>query len=260
MREADFDRFVKLIELAAAAVDRPAPSPEAIGLRFRLLLRHPIELIERAIHSHLLDPARGNFVPTVADIESAIGSVKKLDGRPGAEEAWAISVVAADEMATVIWTTEMRDAWAEVSTLYRAGDAVAARMAFRECYLRMVEEARAAGRAPEWETSEGHAPARQRAIAAEAASARGLLPVSAAAALLPAPADEGSMEGLVRRAPEAHRARLSAAIDALKAKLATPPPRDMDPGVMATRLAQERLAREVGPAELAGRKGVDHDH
>lgn len=73
---------------------------------------------------------------TLADILSRLD-----DGRPGPEEAWAtVSPALADERVTIVWTEEMALASAPARAI--VDDPVAARMAFLECYRRMVQQAR----------------------------------------------------------------------------------------------------------------------
>lgn len=61
------------------------------------------------------------------------------DGRPGAEEAWAMLVW--DEELTCVLTDEMNLAQGIARQVYYS-DKVAARMAFKEAYTRLVAEAR----------------------------------------------------------------------------------------------------------------------
>ena len=85
------------------------------------------------------------------------------DGRPTAEEAWA-EVGSADESRTFVTTDETMEAWAEVRELL-ASDAVAARMAFKDSYGRIVARGRLDGRAPKWQPSLGTDPQqRERAL------------------------------------------------------------------------------------------------
>jgi hypothetical protein len=87
-------------------------------------------------------------VLTVQDVVSRID-----DGRPGAEEAWAM--VPKDEATTVVWTDEMREAYGVASMLLQ-DDAIGARMAFREAYTRLVSDARANAIPTKWSASLGH--------------------------------------------------------------------------------------------------------
>ncbi len=88
-------------------------------------------------------------VLTVQDVVSRLD-----DGRPAPEEAWAM--IPKDEGGSVVWTAEMADAMGVAMPLLLEGDAVAARVAFRERYVRVVADARDAGRPVDWSLSEGH--------------------------------------------------------------------------------------------------------
>ena len=76
------------------------------------------------------------------------------DGRPGPEEAWAM--MPRDEAQSVVWTVEMAEAFGVAGPLLEAGDRVAARMAFKEAYTKIVSSARDARRPIRWMPSLGH--------------------------------------------------------------------------------------------------------
>lgn len=114
--------------------------------------------------------------PAIADIIARVD-----DGRPGAEEAWAL--LPKDEESSVVWCDEMREAFGTVRSLI-ADDPIAARMAFREVYTRLVSEARAERKAPRWEPSLGHDKTTHEPAIREAVR-KGLLDQSHAATLLP---------------------------------------------------------------------------
>lgn len=98
-------------------------------------------------------------VLTTSDVISRID-----DGRPGVEEAWALLPMG--EEATVVWTEEMSDAHAIATPLLNAGDGVAARMAFKEAYTRLVANARDEAKPTRWIASlGGDLEARKRALA-----------------------------------------------------------------------------------------------
>lgn len=85
--------------------------------------------------------------PTVSDVIARID-----DGRPGVEQAWAM--IPKDEYSSVVWTSEMAEAFG-VCRMMINKDPIAARMAFKEAYLRLMAEARSAGRPPDWKPSLG---------------------------------------------------------------------------------------------------------
>jgi hypothetical protein len=74
---------------------------------------------------------------------------------PGVEEAWSqITKVMNNEYVSICWTDQMREAYGAAATL--ADDLVAARMAFKEVYVRAVSEARANRVLPSWSVSLGY--------------------------------------------------------------------------------------------------------
>ncbi|MDI3463657.1 MAG: hypothetical protein OJF50_002478 [Nitrospira sp.] len=75
-------------------------------------------------------------------------------GHPGPEEAWAlISQSMQNEAISIVWTDEMREA-AGVAFAVQ-DDKVAARMAFKEAYTRIMGDARAKQKPPHWSASLG---------------------------------------------------------------------------------------------------------
>lgn len=118
---------------------------------------------------------------TLADI---IERLDGGDGRPTADEAWAIALEAMDEAATVVLSEEMASALGAARPIYLDGDRVGARMAFRAAYERAVGSARDAGVPVRWFPSLGHDArgremALRRAVEAQrltATQVRGLLP------------------------------------------------------------------------------------
>lgn len=88
---------------------------------------------------------------TLADIMERIDS---SDGFPGAEEAW--SLMSRPEDDTVVITEEMAEAMQYARPLLNEGDKIAARMAFKDAYLRIIRESRDNHRKPRWFVSLGH--------------------------------------------------------------------------------------------------------
>lgn len=85
---------------------------------------------------------------TIQDVISRID-----DGRPGAEEAWAM--IPRDEATSVVWTEEMAQAYGVASPLLDEGDKIGARMAFKEAYAKLVSDARDRKLPPKWTPSLG---------------------------------------------------------------------------------------------------------
>lgn len=68
-------------------------------------------------------------------------------GHPGPEEAWAqVSVALGNEDVTLVWTEPMREAFFVADKL--SNDPIAARMAFKETYTRLVAIAREKAQPP----------------------------------------------------------------------------------------------------------------
>lgn len=177
MREADMPEFLALLDDVGALLQRSGQSisPTGRAMFFRALRAHSIEEVRAAFDAHVKDPQRGRFMPLPADLIAQIHGAAAHDGRPGAEEAWAIAMRAQDEADTVVWTEEIAQARGIAQPILDAGDEVGARMAFKEAYGRIVERARQEGRAPSWSASLGF-DAQLRHVALEAAVQAGRLP------------------------------------------------------------------------------------
>lgn len=186
MREVDLQPFTELLDAVCSLLSRGTYTPNAVNtaLWFRSLSAYPLEAVRAGLDAHVRDPQRGRFVPTPADVIAQIEGSAAADGRPGAEEAWAIALRSRDETDTVVWTQEIAQALGIAKPILEVGDDVGARMAFKEAYTRLVEEARHQRTAAEWIVSLGYDPKR-RDVAIRAAVGAGRLPLTA----LPAPED-----------------------------------------------------------------------
>jgi len=130
-------------------------------------------------------------------VMDALGKVLP-DGRPGADEAWAMLPM--DESETVVMTEEMRDAWGIVRELIEDGDRIAARMAFRDAYNRIVDKAKLDGKKPVWYASLGHDATRRDEVLAAAVRQGRLSEIHALS--LAAPRDDvGIAASLMLNAP-----------------------------------------------------------
>lgn len=205
MREVDFDEFSAMLEDVVGLYPKGSVTGGQKAMFFRALAAHPIAEVRAGFDAHVKDPQRGRFVPLPADILAQIEGLAADDGRPGVEEAWAASLRARDEAQTIVWTGEMAQAWADARLVLDCGDEIGARMAFKEVYGRLVNEARRARRAAVWTPSLGFdATLRDQAITQAAAVGR-LPPPDTLA--LPAPA---SLETLALAAPADVREKLLA--------------------------------------------------
>lgn len=108
-------------------------------------------------------------------------------GHPGPEEAWAtISRAMNNDALSLVWSDEMREAYGMANNL--ADDPVAARMAFKETYQKLVGQARAEGRQPKWSVSRGADKADLERVILEGVK-QGRLSAPYAQRLLPHPDD-----------------------------------------------------------------------
>jgi hypothetical protein len=167
MKQSDFDAFHALLTSCLSMWDK-APTAAVSAVWFRSLAEFDMQALSTAFSAHMRDPVNGKFEPKPAHIIEQIERAAKNDGRPGPEEAWAISLTARDEADTVVWTNECAQAWGSAAPIMELGDEVGARMAFKETYARLVAEARARREPASWEMSEGFDKDRRRAAIARA--------------------------------------------------------------------------------------------
>lgn len=167
MKQADFDAFHAILS-DCLSMWSGAPSAGVTAIWFRTLAAYDLGTLSAAFSAHMRDPANGKFEPKPGHIVEQIERMAKLDGRPGQEEAWAISLGARSEDETVVWTHECVQAWAAAKPVMDLGDEVGARMAFKETYTRLVTEARARFEPASWEVSEGFDGERRRIAVARA--------------------------------------------------------------------------------------------
>jgi len=150
-----------------------------------------------------------------------------INGRIGADEAFALVLKAKDETQTVVWTDEIAQAWAATSTMLQGRDQVGARMAFKQAYERIVQDARVQLKRPAPAISLGSDPDLRR-VAVTQAHEQGRLPLAMAldalegiatfdasestfvalgyrppALALPAPSNDGGLSHLVTQMPSA---------------------------------------------------------
>lgn len=256
MREADFPAFIELLDGCYALLGREkALNGPAKALFFRALGAHSLEAVRAGLDAHIKDPKRGRFAPMPADVIEQIEGLVADDGRPGAEEAWAMCSRAADESETVVWTAEMSEAYAVAQPLMQEGDQIGGRMAFKEAYGRMVDDARRARRPVAWSVSLGH-DAEKRHGALVAAESRGLLKAGEALRLAPPKADAHTTAALLLENakasadPSAVRERVAA----LKALLVK---RDAPDQSEAFRQETERRKREAAERVRAYQEQIE---
>ena len=191
MDKRDYDTFCQLID-AAYEMHFKTLSPKAKALFFSALQGYPLGEVRLALSGHVADRVNGRFPPQPAHLAAQIDAMHGGDGRPGPEEAWAMAVLAGDEGRTVVWTTEMRDAFALCRPLLARGDEIGARMAFKDAYVRLCAEAQQAGRGTAWEASLGWDMAQRGAALGEAVR-RGRLAQDAVALMFSAHQGDGPL-------------------------------------------------------------------
>lgn len=177
-------RDFKELMIATMALYQQEISVDMLRMWWASLVNYEFNDVRDAISRHIQDKAAGKFAPRPANIIEQLDAMKP-DGRPGADEAWAM--IPRDEHASVVMTDEMAEAMQFATPLLNEGDQVAARMAFKQAYERIVGEKKRAGIPAKWFPSLGHDP-QGRELALKQAADRGLLPRAQVDALLPAPA------------------------------------------------------------------------
>ncbi len=131
-------------------------------------------------------------------LAAIIERIQESDGRPGADEAWALACSADDESETVLWTSEAEDAFFRAARpLLESGDKIAARMAFREIYTKSVKEARERRDPVSWKASLGWDNDKRRTVLTKAEEL-GRLPAAYVRGLLPPPTDGASLDDTLR--------------------------------------------------------------
>lgn len=187
MSEDDFDEFAQLLDAAFDLIGKtPAAkiiSPTSKALFFKALAEYPMPKVRTALANHI---QRGKFTPTPADIVEHIEAITNGDGRPGPEEAWAIALASKDERDTVVWTTEIAQAWTVARPVMETSGPITARKTFTETYVRLVAAARAQHRPVAWSAHLGWDKTMQEQVL-ERAVTQGLLPAPSVAGLLPPP-------------------------------------------------------------------------
>lgn len=190
MQPRDYDEFAQLLDDAYDLIGvgtNKVISGGAKSMFFAALAPYSLATVRAALGAHCVDKVRGRFTPKPADIIEQIEASALNDGRPGAEEAWAIALASADEADTVVWTAECAAAFAICRPVLDSSGAISARKSFLEAYARLIAEARAERRPAAWSASIGWDAGRRDAVLGRAATA-GLLPAPAAQALLVGPA------------------------------------------------------------------------
>lgn len=140
-------------------------SKAVMALYWEGLKRHPFEAVESAMWAHTQNTENGQFMPKIADVVRIL----QRDNDNlwiGPDEAWAL--VPKSESDSAMLTDEIAQAVAAATPLLEVRDKVAARMAFKDAYTRLVERAKAEGRAPRYFPSFGTEPSGRVVMLADA--------------------------------------------------------------------------------------------
>ena len=175
----------KLLEALAATAEVMGQtiSPTAIAVMAQDLSGYPPESLMKAL-KHVRANARRFSLNSIIEALDVVSP----DGRPNSDEAWATAYLANDEAETVVWTTEMQEAFYVARPLLEFGDKYGARKAFIDAYERITREAREKKTPIEWSASLGFDSERRDHVLSKAVSL-GRLPAAYAAKLLPSPVD-----------------------------------------------------------------------
>lgn len=165
--EAEF--YTLLVNTCQACQPNAKPlTVEAMNMIFEDLRDYPLELVKKALQAHRRDKDRGQWLPNAAHIEHQI-DMRRVVKWIAADEAWAKMPKAEGQPALLNDVTVQALAAAQpfLDQLPRP-DMVAARMAFKGCYERLVERAKLERRVPVYFISPGGSPEEQQQVQDEA--------------------------------------------------------------------------------------------
>jgi hypothetical protein len=150
MFDSDKKEFSEILR-ATMGVYRVDAGPLVLELWWAVLNKYSMEQVNDGFN-RFISSKDSKFPPVPAHIVDAI-EANCPDGRPGVEEAW--SMMPRDEYTSVVMTNEMAEAMATAQSLLNEGDKIAARMAFKEAYTRIVDNNKRQGLLPQWFPSLG---------------------------------------------------------------------------------------------------------
>lgn len=135
MNDHDLQWLVEQLASSAEVLGQQI-TPTAAALMAEDLSVYPKEMLARAL-SRVRNEHTGRLT-----LKSIVDRIDEAAGRPAANEAWAIACTALDESQTLVWNSEISDAWVVSRPIAEAGDMIGARMAFIGAYERIVRNAR----------------------------------------------------------------------------------------------------------------------
>src|SRR5450830_76900 len=190
MFEHNYDEFSQLLDDAYDLIGSGANkiiSGGAKSLFWNAMQSFTMEQFRAALSAHCIDKKNGAFTPKPAHIIEQLDRMASKDGHPAPEEAWALALQSADEMKTVVLTSQIVEAFQICRPVYESSGAISARKTFLEVYERILSVSRYQGIRPVFFASLGVDPV-QKASAIKAAISAGLLPAPIVRDLLPPPA------------------------------------------------------------------------
>ena len=149
MLENEKKDFFLLLQATLEVYSQLPPSQAATHIWWNSLIQFNLSQVRKAFDEHI---RRVKFAPRPSDILDVLNAALP-DGRPCADEAWAM--MPRDEYASCVMTEEMSEALHLAQPLLNEGDQVAARMAFKQAYERLVDANKRAGVPPKWFPSLG---------------------------------------------------------------------------------------------------------
>ena len=175
MLDIDKKDFFLLLAATLEVYGQTPPSQGVMRIWWQAFANFEAALIRQAFSEHI---RTSKYAPRPADILEAIERLCP-DGRPSADEAWAM--YPHDEAASAVVTQEMHEAMFAASGLH---DKVAARMAFKDAYARICAQNKRGNIAIKWVVTlgmdvDGRVPALAEAVR------RGFIDSHAAVRLLP---------------------------------------------------------------------------
>ncbi len=178
MYDADEKAFYELLLDTDQAI-RPgcaARTPGAMNIIFEDLAQYSFDTVRKALAMHRRDPERGQWPPNSAHIEHQISirrpvvwlaadeawsKVPKLEGQPGLMTDETVQALAVAQP----FLNQMHQG--HDGRLTHRPDMMAARMAFKGCYERLVERAKLERRGPVYFVSPGGSFEEQQAVVEE---------------------------------------------------------------------------------------------
>jgi len=113
-------------------------TPARQKLFTKALSKYPLQVATDAIDDFALNDRYSAFCPMPGQLQQYLPRGAQ---HPGPDEAWAIALNGSDERNSVIWTNEIAQAWAIASDIFHDGDKIGSRMAFKDAYSRIIQNA-----------------------------------------------------------------------------------------------------------------------